>query len=94
MRDLSWILRPMLFLTKKQAYMPFLYEVVTSWLCKCIQIRFEVLIQTSREILLLPVFGTLCSCARAMSWTVQTLITSAAGSVACVLLTKLSCNDL
>ncbi len=54
----------------------------------------EVLIQTSREILLLPVFGTLCSCARAVSWTAQTRITSAAGSVACVLFTKLCRNDL
>ncbi len=39
MTDLSWILRPMLFSTNEQAYIPFLYEVVTSWLCKCIQCR-------------------------------------------------------
>ncbi len=31
-------------------------------------------------------FGALCSCARAVSWTAQTRITSAAGSVACVCL--------
>ncbi len=39
MTDLSWILRPMLFSTNEQAYIPFRYEVVTSWLCKCIQSR-------------------------------------------------------
>ncbi len=61
MTDLRWILRPMLFSTNEQAYIPFLYEVVTSWLCKCIH-SLEVLIQTSRKILLLPVFGALCSC--------------------------------
>ncbi len=94
MTDLSWILRPMLFSTNEQAYIPFFYEVVMSWLCKCIQCRIEVLIQTSREILLLPVFGALCSSARAVSSTTQTRITSAAGSVACVLFTKLCRNDL
>ncbi len=55
----------MLFSTNEQAYIPFLYEVVTSWLYKCIQCRIEVLIQTSQESLLLPVFGALCFCARA-----------------------------
>ncbi len=93
MTDLSWILRPMPFSTNEQAYIPFLYEVVTSWLCKGIQCRIKVLIQTSREILLLPVFGALCSCARVSS-TAQTRITSAAGSVAYVLFTKLCRNDL
>ncbi len=97
MTDLSRILRPMLLSTKEQAYIPFLFEVVTSSLCKCIQqmYSFEVLmIQTSREIILLSVFGTLGSCANPVSWTAQTRITSAAGSVACVLFTKWCCNDL
>ncbi len=39
MTDLSWILRQMLFSTNEQAYIPFLYEVVMSWLCKCTQSR-------------------------------------------------------
>ncbi len=84
----------MLFSKNEQAYIPFLLWSgdVTPEFANAH--RFEVLIQTSREILSLPVFGTLCSCARAMSWTAQTRITSAAGSVACVLFTKLCRNDL
>ncbi len=59
MIDLSLILRPMLFSTKEQAYIPCIPSFANAH-------SLEVLIQTSREILLL-VFGVLCSCARAAS---------------------------